>query len=230
MARELAAADSGGAPLHAAPDDVATLRAILAHGIGTLQPTRMRNAGPWELQFNPLRTFRPARHSHARIDGLRAPFDAHKFHFDKPYLRQEILWQGLLLGRDAIFFYNKFPFADYQCMLVPELKAHCPQFLETDDLAYLWDLASELGARMPGFGLAYNSYGAHASLPHLPARDAAAHRRRALDAQWRQRTLPLPLHQARPPRRGTRHNRRTAFRQYQLQPRPGWRRALLPAA
>lgn len=167
LARELAAADREGKALHAAPDDIATLRAVLAHGLETLQPTQSRCLGPWELQFNPLRTFRPARHSHARIDSLHAPFDAARFHFDKPFLTREILWQGPLLGRDAAFFYNKFPFADYQCMLVPDLKLHRPQYLETADLEYLWMLGQELGGRMPGFSLAYNSYGAHASVNHL---------------------------------------------------------------
>lgn len=155
------------APAQGAPDDVATLRAILDHGFDTLRPVEFRHAGPWELQFNPLRALRPVRHGSACGAGIRAPFDASRFHFDKPFLRQEIIWEGPLLGRIATLFYNKFPFADYHGLLVPDLGAHRPQFLAPADFHYLWDVARELHARLPGFGLGYNSYGAHASVNHL---------------------------------------------------------------
>lgn len=167
LAAERAAAEREGRAMAGAADDVATLNEILDHGFDTLRPTELRRAGPWELQFNPLRAFRPARHSNAAIAGIRAPFDAGRFHFDKPFLRQEIIWEGPLRGRQATLLYNKFPFADYHGLLVPDLGEHRPQFLEADDFAFLWDLALELGARMPGFGLGYNSYGAHASVNHL---------------------------------------------------------------
>lgn len=167
LAAEQAAATREGRTLRGAPDDVATLREILGHGFDTLRATELRRAGPWELQFNPLRAFRPARHSNAPIKGIRAPFEETRFHFDKPFLRREIIWQGALRGRDATLLYNKFPFADYHGLLVPDIGSHRPQFLETEDLAWLWDLTRELGERMPGFGIGYNSYGAHASVNHL---------------------------------------------------------------
>jgi hypothetical protein len=161
------AAENAAGTLHGAPDDVATLREILAHDFDSLRPVTTRHAGPWELQWNPLRAYRPARHSGAAVAGIRAPFDAARFHFDKPFLRQEIVWEGPLLGRKATLFYNKFPFADYHGLLVPDIGEHRPQFLEPADLAWLWDLAQALNARMPGFGFGYNSYGAHASVNHL---------------------------------------------------------------
>jgi len=167
LASEKATAERKGRAMAGAADDVATLREILDHGFDTLRPTELRRSGPWELQLNQLRAFRPARHSNAVISGIRAPFDAGRFHFDKPFLRQEILWEGRLLGRAATLFYNKFPFADYHGLLVPDLGEHRSQFLEAADFAFLWDLAQELAARMPGFGLGYNSYGAHASVNHL---------------------------------------------------------------
>jgi hypothetical protein len=167
LAAEQAAAANEGRTMAGAPDDVATLRAILDHDFDTLRPPALRQAGPWELQHNPLRAFRPARHGSARVEGIRAPFDAARFHFDKPFLRQEILWQGRLLGHEATLFYNKFPFADYHGLLVPDLGGHKPQFLEPADFALLWDLAQETAERMPGFGFGYNSFGAHASVNHL---------------------------------------------------------------
>lgn len=185
LADELAVADREGRSL-GADDDGATLRQILAHGFDTLRPTELRRAGPWELQFNPLRAFRPARHSGARVEGIRAPFDPGKFHFDKPFLRREIVWQGTLRGRQAALFYNKFPFADYHGLLTPDLAGHRSQFLEPADLAYFWDVGMELGERLPGFGLGYNSYGAHASVNHLHFQTFL--RTEALpveDARWR---------------------------------------------
>lgn len=161
------AAEREAGRLHGAPDDEGTLREILDHGFDTLRPTEFRRAGPWELQFNPLRAFRPARHSNAPVEGIRAPFDPGRFHFDKPFLRQEIIWQGPLRGREAALFYNKFPFADYHGLLVPELGAHRPQFLDPADFDWLWEVAQTLHERMPGFGFGYNSYGAHASVNHL---------------------------------------------------------------
>lgn len=183
LAAELAAAGREGRTLAGAPDDVATLRQILDHGFDTLRPVELRRGGAWELQLNALRGFRPARHSGAAIAGIRAPFDPGRFHFDKPFLRQEIIRQGPLLGRDATLFYNKFPFADYHGLLVPDLGAHRPQYLEAADFDYLWHLAQELAARMPGFGMAYNSYGAHASVNHL-------------HFQTFLRTAPLPVEDA----------------------------------
>lgn len=167
LAAELAAADRAGRPMAGAPDDVATLRQLVCHDFAMLRPVETRHVGPWELQWNPLRAYRPARHSNAAVTGIRAPFDESHFHFDKPFLRAEIIWEGDLLGRAATLLYNKFPFADYHGLLVPDIKKHRPQFLEAVDIVWLWDVAQQLGQRMPGFGLAYNSYGAHASVNHL---------------------------------------------------------------
>lgn len=184
LAAGQAAAAREGRPLQGAADDVVALRQILDHGFETLRPTELRRAGPWELQFNPLRAFRPARHGNAAVTGIRAPFETTRFHFDKPFLRREIIWQGALGGRDATLLYNKFPFADYHGLLVPDIGAHRPQFLEAADFAWLWKLAQEFGERMPGFGIGYNSYGAHASVNHL-------------HFQTFLRTAPLPVEDAR---------------------------------
>jgi len=167
LAEQLATADREGRTLAGAPDDVATLREIVSHGFYKLRPVESRHAGPWELQWNPLRAYRPARHSNAVVTGIRAPFDESKFHFDKPFLRQEFIWEGELLGRATTLLYNKFPFADYHGLLVPDIKDHRPQYLEVADIEWLWHVAQELTQRMPGFGFAYNSYGANASVNHL---------------------------------------------------------------
>jgi hypothetical protein len=166
-ADEFAQVRSSGNQPPGAPDDVATFNALLTQGIHALRPVRTRREGPWELQHNPLRGLRPARHSQTIVKGIRRDFDPAQFHFDKPFLRREMLWEGTLCGRAATLLYNKFPFADFHGLLVPEIAQHRPQFLDGKDLVYLWELGEVLHEALPGFGIAYNSYGAHASVNHL---------------------------------------------------------------
>lgn len=156
-----------GRPLAQPPDDLLVFLQLLAIGIDALPPTAWRRAGPWELQHNPLRAFRPARSSAARIEALSAPFDPAAFHFDQPFLRAETLWEGELLGWPGRLLYNKFPFVGLHGLWVPAPAARRPQLLAAADHARLWEMASVLGEALPGFGLAYNSYGAQASVNHL---------------------------------------------------------------
>jgi hypothetical protein len=51
--------------------------------------------------------------------------------------------------------------------LVPNRDANEPQFLSRPYHLFAWELIERLGARLPGIGLGYNSYGAQASVNHL---------------------------------------------------------------
>lgn len=126
-----------------------------------------RRLGPWEVQFNPLRALRPARMSEARVEGMMRPFDAGGFHFNKSFLAKEVLWQGELAGKSARLLYNKFPFAPLHGLLAPEPERQRPQFLTPEMHGWAWQVTQQAGAAMAGFGLAYNSYGAYASVNHL---------------------------------------------------------------
>lgn len=156
-----------GRPISEPEDDLLVFLKLMAIGFENFKPTEVRQAGPWEIQANPLRAMRPARTSSARVDGLRQPFNPNGFHFDKPFLDKEILWQGDLLGQDACLLYNKFPFAPLHGLLVPKKNQGLPQFLTPEWHGYAWELTQALGTQMPGFGLAYNSLGACASVNHL---------------------------------------------------------------
>jgi len=156
-----------GRPVNEPEDDLLVFLKLLALGFEHLRLTEYRQAGPWEIQDNPLRALRPARASAARIEGLRQPFNPEGFHFDKPFLAREILWQGELLGAQVALFYNKFPFAPLHGLLVPEKGSGLPQFLTPHWHDYAWSLTEALGDALPGFGLAYNSLGACASVNHL---------------------------------------------------------------
>jgi hypothetical protein len=148
-------------------DDIEVLRRLCALGFEHLGTTRWRSLGPWQLQFNPLRALRPPRLSHAVPSGLCQAFDPAEFHFNKPFLHQEIFWQGTLAGAPLRLLYNKFPFAELHGLLVPHPEACKPQFLSRQDHELVWRIGTELGPQLPGLGFAYNAYGAYASVNHL---------------------------------------------------------------
>jgi hypothetical protein len=151
----------------AAPDDRAVFDDLRRCGIDALGQTRWRQVGDWWLQFNPLRGLRPPRTSHAPIDTLRRPFDAAAFHFDKPFLRPEVFWEGDWSGYALRLLLNKFPFATGHALLVPEPAAGLPQWLEPAWHGLVWELARQAGRSLPGIGFGYNAHGAYASVNHL---------------------------------------------------------------
>jgi len=132
--------------------------------------TEQRQLGDWELQFNLLRAFRPKRmgaNANTAGPSMQLPFNPDGFHFNKPFLRPETFWNGSINGHTVDLLYNKFPFVESHGLLVPEREQCLPQFLDQHYHQFVWDLTSELGERLPGVGLAYNSYGAFASVNHL---------------------------------------------------------------
>jgi hypothetical protein len=155
-----------GRRLADAPDDVLVFLKLLAVGFDGLRATDFRRAGPWEIQFNQLRSFRPPRMSHAVVTTLQQPFDSAAFHFNKPFLRKEILWEGELAGQHCRLLYNKFPFAELHGLLVVAPEACRAQFLERATHRWLWRLTESLGTGLPGVGFGYNAYGAYASVNH----------------------------------------------------------------
>ncbi len=148
-------------------DDLMVFLKIMAMGFGSAGIVESRPAGPWEVAFNPLRALRPPRASHRRAEGIALTFNPNGFHFNLPSLGQEVLWSGELLTRPARLLYNKFPFVELHGLLVPEPEREWPQLLTPELHGWAWEVADAVGRDLPGFGLAYNSYGAHASVNHL---------------------------------------------------------------
>ncbi len=146
-------------------DDVLVFLKLHAIGFEHLGTMESRRAGPWEVMFNPIRALRPPRISGQKFEGLLRPFDPSGFHFNKPFLAKEILWEGELAGKAARILYNKFPFARLHGLLVPEPLREMPQYLTPELHGWAWDLCTESG--MPGLCLGYNSHGAGASVNHL---------------------------------------------------------------
>lgn len=148
-------------------DDLLVFLQLLAMGFGHVAGCESRPADGWEVQYNPVRALRPPRASGAPVRGLRVPYDADAFNFNRPFLARELFWSGALAEHRVDIFYNKFPFAGLHGLLVPEREREWPQFLTPGMHDFAWRLTQALGAALPGVALAYNSYGAHASVNHL---------------------------------------------------------------
>ncbi|MET0066701.1 MAG: hypothetical protein ABW076_10205 [Candidatus Thiodiazotropha sp.] len=158
---------SEGRELGGGEDDQLVFLKLMALGFEAIETARFRSAGAWELQFNPLRAFRPSRMSREPVSGIQRPFDPQGFHFNKPFLRKEVFWAGELQGVAVELLYNKFPFVPLHSLLVPERTDHHPQYLTARYHDYVWRLCESLGTNLPRLHVAYNSYGAYASVNHL---------------------------------------------------------------
>ncbi len=146
-------------------DDRAVFERLASYDLSRPPQVEYRAVGPWRLQYNPLRSLRPARNSQARVTRLHQPFNEQGFHFDKPFLDREILWRGKPGGRDLRLLFNKFPFARHHCLALIDAAAHRPQFLSEQDLSQLLRVMEALSA-LDGLAFAWNSLGAQASVNH----------------------------------------------------------------
>jgi hypothetical protein len=155
-----------GQTLNQPEDDLLVFLKLMATGLNNLEQVQFRHAGPWELQYNHVRAFRPPRMSDAVVTELHTPFDPEDFHFNKPFLRKEILWEGELMGDHCRLLYNKFPFAPLHGLLVVEPDEKHPQYLGKFAHEHTWNLLLYLGEALPDCGLGYNARGAYSSVNH----------------------------------------------------------------
>ncbi len=151
----------------AGEEDRAVFAGMQELGEAALAPTQVRHAGPFEVQFNRLRALRPPRVSRLAPDSLYRPFDPDGFHFNRPFMLEERFWEGELGGRTVSLYYNKYPFARYHALLVPTREAGLPQYLDRETLIWVWERVSQAAAGLPDLLLAYNAFGACASVNHL---------------------------------------------------------------
>jgi len=98
---------------------------------------------------------------------LAEPFDEAGFHFDRPGLEPERFVRAPLGGREVTLLYNKFPLGPLNSLLVPAIEQHLPQRLTPALAEWAWAAAAELGSRVAGALLGYNSLAAYASVNHL---------------------------------------------------------------
>lgn len=148
-------------------DDLAVFRALTQTGVESLTTWQAAGIDAWQMVFNPMRALRPARASNEVVDVICRPFDADKFNFNKPFLRPEILWEGVCLGKPMRVLYNKFPFAPYHLIIVPDPDLQLPQYLTAEYHRLIWNLVEQQQDMLPGIGVGYNSLGACASVNQL---------------------------------------------------------------
>lgn len=200
LAGEVSEGLRSGRKLGYPDDDLMVFLKLMAIGFDAISGTEWRRAGPWEIQFNPLRALRPARASGQKVDGCQPPaFNPSGFQFNKPFLKPEILWQGELRRHPVRLLYNKFPFAPLHGLLVPDPERNLPQRLSQDWHLYVWHLAEAWAETLPGVGLAYNSYGGQASVNHLHFQSfVRSEPLPVAQAHWRhnggETDYPLPCH------------------------------------
>jgi diadenosine tetraphosphate (Ap4A) HIT family hydrolase len=153
--------------LNAPPDDIDVFKQLINVELDDIQPWLHRTAGDWEVVCNSMRQLRPARASSQVLSSIRQAYDESKFHFNKPFLKPEILWQGVHKGVMSRVLYNKFPFSDNHLLIVLSPEDNRSQLLTRDAHDYAISLVDEMSEKLPGFGIGFNSLAAGASVNHL---------------------------------------------------------------
>ena len=88
--------------LKATDDDLEVFEKIKKKGVGSVSAWESIEQGEWEVLVNSMRGLRPARTSSEKVESIFREFDNGKFHFNKPFLRPEILWEGEITLRGEI--------------------------------------------------------------------------------------------------------------------------------
>jgi diadenosine tetraphosphate (Ap4A) HIT family hydrolase len=153
--------------LNAAKDDLDVFEKLLALDLSDLPVWQCKTMGDWEISFNTLRQLRPVRASAQKFSSIKQDFDDNRFHFNKPFLDPEILWQGTHRGVTLKVLYNKFPFADYHLLVVVSPEENSAQLLTREKHDYAFSLVTDAAAALTGFGIGYNSLAAGASVNHI---------------------------------------------------------------
>ena len=153
--------------LDAPQDDIDVFKKLLETELDDIPVWKHKTIGDWEIVCNSMRQLRPARASAQVLTSIKQPFDETRFHFNKPFLKPEILWQGVFKEVSSRVLFNKFPFSDYHLLIVPEPEANSSQLLTQRMHQYAFSLVGEMVDTLPGFGIGFNSLAAGASVNHF---------------------------------------------------------------
>jgi len=153
--------------LQATDDDLAVFKQLLQMNLDALPVWSSRREGDWQVFYNSIRALRPARVSSEVLTSIKSEFDAKKFHFNKPFLKPEILWEDEHEGLALRVLYNKFPFAPYHLIVVASPQQAQAQYLTKSLHHYIFSLVLNNQEVLPGLAMGYNSYAAGASVNHL---------------------------------------------------------------
>ncbi len=153
--------------LKAPQDDLDVFIKLLDLDLSGIPTWQYKTLADCEVVYNAMRQLRPARASSQILDSTKQPFDESKFHFNKPFLKPEIFWQGYYQGLATRVLFNKFPFSDYHLLIVVSPESNSPQLLTEAMHDYAFSLEQEMAIIFPGFGIGYNSLAAGASVNHF---------------------------------------------------------------
>ena len=153
--------------LDAPQDDIDVFKQLLDMALADIPVWQSKTVGEWQVVNNAMRQLRPARSSSQILNSIKQPYDETKFHFNKPFLKPEILWQGEYKGLNLRVLYNKFPFSDYHLLIVISPEDNSSQLLTQKAHQYVFSLVAEMRNIFPGLGIGFNSLAAGASVNHF---------------------------------------------------------------
>ncbi len=158
--------------LNATQDDGDVFKQLLEMDLNKVTAWGNKKCGDWNVVYNSIRRLRPTRASTEILQSLHRDFDETKFHFNKPFLKPEILWSGSYKAtgqknKIVRVLYNKFPFSDYHLLLAISPEENLSQFLTQENHEYMAALVNDVEKNFPGFGVGFNSLAAGASVNHL---------------------------------------------------------------
>jgi len=123
------------------------------------------------MQINLVRALRPKRVAQKKTVLFNTPFDPKSFHYGMPQCDIEVFYSLQEMDNLTIdLLLNRYPFAPYHFLWVPDRKGEHRQFIDLQRDMVLLEAAYELvvGEGPKGsLRLCYNSMGAHASVNHL---------------------------------------------------------------
>jgi len=153
--------------LTAPKDDSDVFKQLVDTDLDAFPIWKRRSSGDWEIVYNSMRQLRPARASSQVFESIRQDFNHDGFHFNKPFLKPETLWQGGYQQHSLRVLYNKFPFSNYHLLIAVSPEHHLPQLLTREMNQLNFTLVADAENRLPGFGIGFNSLAAGASVNHL---------------------------------------------------------------
>jgi diadenosine tetraphosphate (Ap4A) HIT family hydrolase len=155
------------------PDDLIVLGNLwgkVKDGKVQVPSPERKQVGKFVLQYNYLRGFRPKRAAQSKDVPLDMPFNSRSHHFMQPVFMNEEFYSMDMNDNHFDFYFNKYPFAPGQFILVPNKEKCHNQYLDPDRDIGIISTVSEImekGVFGRSMRLGYNSLGAHASLNHL---------------------------------------------------------------
>jgi hypothetical protein len=154
---------TGSLPKDYREDDVEVFENLACIGFDGLQPARQRAEGPWKVVHNQIRSLRPRRAAAEDIRVLDVPLAGLNYNKVRD---DERFWHDELEGIECDLLFNKFPFANYHTLIVPDIKRNLKQVMLRQYHDWIWRVLEAAG-EIPGLAVGYNSLGAYASAKHF---------------------------------------------------------------